>query len=147
LWAGRASTASSSERRILNGEIRYLTTTEVWALVHAAQPGTYHELDQAMYLTAAMTGMRIGEIQALDWRGVDYAHARVRVRRTWDRKAKMFTTPKSRRSERAVPMPDAVAGALERLFRSQHPDAVEPDSDALVFADPLVGGPLVHERM
>jgi hypothetical protein len=43
-------------------------------------------------------------------------------------------------------MPDAVAGALERLFRSRHPDAVEPDPDALVFADPLTGDPLVHER-
>lgn len=128
-------------------EIRYLTRAEVWALVDAGQPGAHHDLDQAMYLTAAMTGMRIGEMQALDWRSVDYAHARVRVRRTWDRKAKTYTTPKSRRSERAIPMPDAVAGALERLFRSQHPNAVEPDPDALVFADPLTGEPLVHERM
>ena len=78
---------------------------------------------------------------------MDYTHARVRVRRTWDRKANTYTTPKSRRSERAIPMPDAVAGALERLFRSQHPDAVEPDPAALVFADPLTGEPLVHERM
>jgi integrase len=119
----------------------------VWALVDAAQPGAYHEVDQALYLTAAMTGMRIGELQALDWRSVDYAHARVRVRRTWDRKTKTFTTPKSRRSERAIPMPDAVAGALERLFRSLHPDAVEPAPDALVFADPNTSEPLGHRRM
>jgi len=52
-----------------------------------------------MYVTGAMTGMRIGELQALDWRGVDYVHARIRVRRIWDRKTKTFTTPKSRRSE------------------------------------------------
>jgi hypothetical protein len=64
-------------------------------------------LDRALYLTAASTGLRIGELQALDWRAVDFVHARIRVRRTWDRKAKVFTTPKSRRSERAVPMPDA----------------------------------------
>ena len=47
-------------------EIRYLTVDEVWALVDAAQPGYFQPLDRALYLTAAMTGLRIGELQALD---------------------------------------------------------------------------------
>jgi integrase len=123
-------------------EIRYLTTDEVWALVDAAQPGDLCALDRALYLTAALTGLRIGELQALDWRGVDFVHARIRVRRTWDRKAKVFTTPKSRRSERAVPMPDVVAGELERLLRAYHPDVVEPNPDSLVFGHPVTGEPL-----
>jgi integrase len=95
-------------------EIRYLTPPEVWALVDVAATS----LDRALYLTAAMTGLRIGELQALDWRSVDFVHARIQVRRTWDRKAKAFTAPKSRRSERAVPMPDVVAGELARLERA-----------------------------
>jgi integrase len=81
-------------------EIRYLTTDEVWALVDAVRPvpipgtdGSYEALDRAMYLTAAMTGLRIGELQALDWRSVDFMHARIRVRRTWDRKTKTYTKP------------------------------------------------------
>jgi integrase len=124
-------------------EIRYLTTDEVWALANAAQLGPYQQLDEAMYLTAAMTGMRIGELQALDWHGVDYVHARIRVRRTWDRKTKTFTTPKSRRSERAIPMPDEIAGHLERLFKaSEH-----QGSHDLVFGDPVTGEPLGHRRM
>ena len=127
-------------------EIKYLTTDEIWALVDAVKAGPYHQLDRAMYLTAAMTGLRIGELQALDWRAVDYAHARIRVRRTWDRKAKTFTTPKSRRSERAVPMPDAVAGEMERLFRAYHPDDTEAHH-ALVFANPNTGLPLGHRLM
>ena len=117
-------------------EIRYLTSDEVWALVDAARPGDLHALDRALYLTAALTGLRIGELQALDWRSVDFVHARIRVRRTWDRKAKTFTTPKSRRSERAVPMPDVVAGELERLAREHHPDVVEPDPAASCSAIP-----------
>lgn len=128
-------------------DIRYLTATEVWALVDAARPGPYQGLDRAMYLTAAMTGLRIGELQGLDWRSIDLVHARIRVRRTWDRKANEFTTPKSRRSERAVPMPDVVAGELERLFRAHHPGAVEPHPDQLVFADPATAAPLGHRRM
>ena len=128
-------------------DIRYMTTDEMWALVDHAQPGPFHEIDRALYLTAGMTGMRIGELQALDWRSVDFVHARIRVRRTWDRKAKTFTTPKSRRSERTIPMSDQVAGELERLLRTQDPDAVDPDPAALVFGDPATGGPLGHRRM
>lgn len=128
-------------------EIRYLTSEEVWALVDAVRAGPFEQIDRAMYLTAAMTGLRIGEMQALDWRSIDYTHARIRVRRTWDRKAKTFTTPKSRRSERAVPMPDAVAGELERTFRADHPATIDPDPDHLVFADPRTGEPLGHRVM
>jgi len=128
-------------------EIRYLTSDEIWSLVDAVNPGPYLALDRAMYLTAAMTGLRIGELQALDWRNVDYQHTRIRVRRTWDRKAKTSTMPKSRRSERAVPMPDVVATALEQMFKAHHRDAVEAHPDALVFADPVTGDPLGHERM
>jgi hypothetical protein len=55
-------------------EIRYLTTDEVWALVDAVRPVadngtdgmTYEALDRAMYLTAAMTGLGVGELQALE---------------------------------------------------------------------------------
>ena len=151
-WARRTPVADIElPRAPTYADIRYLTTDEVWALVDAAQPGDLHALDRALYLTAALTGLRIGELQALDWRSVDFVHARVRVRRTWDRKAKAFTTPKSRRSERAVPMPDVVAGELERLTRATHRDVVEPDPDSLVFAHPVTGEPLgwrvLYERL
>lgn len=135
-------------------EIRYLTTDEIRALIDGVKPvpitgtdATYEALDRAMIVTAAMTGLRIGELQALDWRSVDFMHARIRVRRTWDRKTKTFTKPKSRRSERAVPMPDVVAGHLERMHRTYHPDEVEPRPDSLVFGHPVTGDPLGHRAM
>lgn len=87
-------------------EIRYLTSAEVWTLVDAVRPvpitgtdATYEAIDKAMIVTAAMTGLRIGELQALDWRSIDFMHARVRVRRTWDRKTKTFTRSPGARSE------------------------------------------------
>lgn len=136
-------------------EIRYLTIDEVWALIDAVRPvaigdgsdATYEALDRAMYVTAAMTGLRIGELQALDWRSVDFVHARIHVRQSWDRKTKRFTTPKSRRSVRAVPMSDVVAGHLERLLRTYHPEAVEADPAGLVFAHPVTGEPLGHQLL
>jgi integrase len=151
-WASRNPVANVDVPRApVYAEIRYLTSDEVWALVDAACPGYHQQLDRAMYVTAAMSGLRVGELQGLDWRGIDFVHSRIRVRRTWDRKAKLFTTPKSRRSERAVPMPDVVAGELERLLRDYHPDVVDPDPDGLVFGDPRTGEPLgwrmMYERL
>jgi integrase len=140
-------------------EIRYLTTDEVWLLVDAVRPvpvgdhdgTTYEALDRALYVTAAMTGLRIGELQRLDWRSVDFVHSRIRVRRSFDRKTKEFTKPKSRRSERAVPMSDVVAGQLALLLHAYHPDAVDPDPDGLVFGHPVTGDPLgwrlMYERL
>ncbi|HUO69365.1 MAG TPA: site-specific integrase, partial [Solirubrobacteraceae bacterium] len=151
-WATRNPTADLELPKVpVYTEIRYLTPDEVWALVDGVAPGYWQPLDRAMYLTAALTGLRVGELQGLDWRSVDFVHSRIRVRRTWDRKEQAFTTPKSRRSERSVPMPDVVAGELERLLRAYCPDVVDPDPDALVFGHPETGEPLgwrlMYERL
>lgn len=52
-------------------------------------------VDRALYLTAAMTGMRQGELLALRWMDVDWLAHRVRVRRNYVRGR--FGTPKSKR--------------------------------------------------
>jgi integrase len=46
---------------------------------------------------------------------VDWQAQRIRVRRNYTRGE--FGTPKSRRSARAVPLADEVAGALDRLYK------------------------------
>lgn len=114
-------------------QIQYLTPDELWMLVEKAPT----PLDRALYLAAGMTGLRIGELQALDWRSVDFAHSRIRVRRTWDAKEKEFTAPKTLRSERAVPMPDVVARELLLLAGD-----LEPPADGFVFGDPATGQPM-----
>ncbi len=62
-----------------------------------------------------MTGLRQGELIALRWRDVDWRAARIRVRQNYV--LGEFGTPKSKRSTRSVPMADAVAGELDRLFQ------------------------------
>jgi integrase len=116
-----------------DGEVRFLTLDEVYALVDAARPGEYEALDRALYLTAAMTGLRQGEAVALRWRNIDFPAFRVRVRENFV--LGEVGTPKSKRSTRSVPMADEVAGELERYFKA----CGEPADDALVFADPLTG--------
>jgi integrase len=119
-----------------NEDIHFLDPDEVTLLARAAVPGDYQQIDRALYLTAAMTGLRQGELIALRWRDVDWPAARVRVRQNYV--LGQFGTPKSKRSTRSVPMADQVAGELERLYQS----AGHPSHDDLVFADAHTGEPL-----
>jgi len=119
-----------------SGEIRFLTLDDVDALVEHARPGEFQALDRAIFLTAAMTGLRKGELLALRWRDVDWPSARVRVRQNYVRGE--FGTPKSTRSTRSIPMADEVAGELDRLYQQSR---WQGDGD-LVFAHPATGGPL-----
>lgn len=96
----------------------------------------YQAIDRALFLTAAMTGLRKGELIALRWRDVDWPAGRIRVRQNYVRGE--FGTPKSKRSTRSVPMADEVGGELERLFKHSR---FQGDGD-LVFAHPSSGGPL-----
>ena len=81
---------------------------EVHALVRAAAS----EQDAALYLTAAFTGLRRGELLALRWRDVDFAGSLIRVRASYAEGH--LTTPKSGKV-RSVPMAPDVASALAKL--------------------------------
>jgi integrase len=104
---------------------------QVQALVDHAQPGPYEALDRALFRTAAMTGMREGELIALRWSDVDWTASKIRVRRS--HVLGEFGTPKSKRSSRSVPMADEVAGELERYYKASG----EPADHLLVFGDPV----------
>jgi integrase len=88
-----------------------------------------------MYLMAAMTGMRQGELLALRWQDIDWPARRVRIRRSFVRGE--FGTPKSKRSTRSVPLADRVAGELDRL----HQETLYRRDEELVFAHPHTGKP------
>jgi integrase len=88
--------------------IEVFTPEEVLALVREADS----EQDAAIYLTAAFTGLRRGELVALRWRDVDFAAQRIRVCGSYA--GGRLTTPKSGKV-RSVPLAPAVAEALARL--------------------------------
>jgi hypothetical protein len=88
-----------------------------------------------------MTGLRQGELLGLRWIDLDMRAFKVRVRQAYVRGE--FTTPKSRRGTRGVPMADRLVEALEDLaartsFR---------DDDDLVFGHPETGEPLDRSRV
>lgn len=96
-----------------SGDIQVFSPEEVWALVRAAGS----EQDAAVYLTAAFTGLRMGELLALRWRDVDFTGSTVRVRASYY--AGQLTTPKSGKV-RVVPLAPDVASALAQLGQRLH---------------------------
>lgn len=122
-------------------DIRFLDETELDALLAAVPHDVRGPTERSIYLSAAMTGLRQGELLGLRWQDIDWSAGRVRVRQSFVRGE--FGTPKSRRSSRSVPLADQVAGELERHFQRS---AWQDDAD-LVFCHPQTGEPLDRSRL
>ncbi len=128
VWAIQVNPLARVEKHPMrpSGDIQVFSPEEVWALVRAAAS----EMDGAIFLTAAFTGLRMGELLALRWRDVDFAGSTIRVRASWAGSA--LTTPKSGKV-RSVPLAPDVASTLAQLGRREH----WIGEDDLVFASEL----------
>ena len=112
VWGLPSNPVASVERhpQRSSGDIDVFSPEEVWALARAATS----EQDAAIYLTAAFTGLRRGELIALRWRDVDFGASLIRVRASYA--GSQLTTPKSGKV-RSVPMAPDVAQALSGLVK------------------------------
>jgi integrase len=115
-------------RQRSTGDIEVFTVEEVLALVRAAGS----EQDAAIYMAAAFTGLRRGELLALRWRDADFEASAIRVRASYSGGA--LTMPKSGRV-RSVPMAPDVAQVLAQLGQREH----FVSDDDLVFTGELGG--------
>jgi integrase len=109
-----------------SGDYDYFSGEEIAALVRDAAAS---QQDGAIFLAAAMTGLRRGELVALRWRDVDFTGQPIRVRANYS--FGELVTPKSGKV-RTVPMVPDVADALARLGQREHFTADENP----VFAGP-----------
>ena len=108
-WINANPTATIERQQVrYSGDYDFYSREEIDALVRAAAS----EQDAAIYLTAAMTGLRRGELVALRWRDVDFPGQAIRVRANYS--FGQLVTPKSGKV-RSVPMVPEVAQALARL--------------------------------
>jgi integrase len=126
-----ADVEKPSQRR--SGDIEVFSPEEIMALVRAAAS----EQDAAIFLTAAFTGLRRGELLALRWRDVDFTGHVIRVRASYAEG--QLTTPKSGKV-RSVPMAPDVGQALAALGQRRYGTG----DDDLVFAGP--GGTFLDGR-
>jgi integrase len=125
--------AERPRQQKVDPDIRYLTIEELEAVLRQTPRDRLGDLERVLYLTAAMTGMRRGELVDLRWRDVDWASGVIRVRRS--NGDGEFGPPMSRRSSRAVPMADRVAAELER----HHGRSLYRGEEDLVFCHPDLG--------
>jgi integrase len=126
--------------RFKERRIKFLTTEELEAALRAVPFDALGAVERPLYLCAAMTGLRQGELLALRWSDVDWEASRVRVADSYVRGA--FDSPKSHRG-RSVPMADRLAGELERHFQASR----WREEDDLVFAHPLTGHVLDSSKL
>lgn len=112
--------------KVEDDEHRYLTHDE-WARVEAELPEHW----RPMLLTMVGTGMRLGEVRALQVRDVDLEQQTLRVVRAFKAEPGGWVEgpPKSRRSRRTITLPAEVVAALRPLVDGK-------PGDALVFTTP-----------
>jgi integrase len=122
--------------------IQFLGPAELERLLAVSYPDdAWGAVEPTLYLTAAMTGLRQGELLGLRWRDVDFEAKRVRVVSPFVRGE--FGDPKSAGSGRSVPMAERVAQELAAL-RERSSYAAAGD---LVFCHPESGHPLDRSKL
>lgn len=114
-------------------DIRFLTLPELdWLLAHVPDDER-GRTDRVIYLTAALTGIRRGELVALQWRDVDFYAGLIRVRRSCTRG---YIGPvKTAASSRSIPL----AGRLRKELEAHQVNSRFRDSGDFVFAHPTLG--------
>lgn len=122
--------------------IQFLDPAELERLLATSYPDdAFGQIERPLYLTAAMTGLRQGELLGLRWRDVDFEAKRIRVVSPFVRGE--FGDPKSAGSGRSVPMAERVADELTAL-RAHSSYAT---ASGLVFCHPESGRPLDRSKL
>jgi integrase len=112
----------AGERTVNRGAF---SEAEVRAILNAARPR-----ERALIALLVFTGLRPGEVYALDWQSIDGEARRINVRRTWDSKGKTFNPPKTEAGVRAVPVSEWVLMQVA----AHRETAKDTAPDALVFS-------------
>jgi integrase len=122
--------------------IKFLSQPELEKLLNLPYPDdAFGSIEPTLYLTAAMTGLRQGELLGLRWRDVDFEARRLRVVSPFVRGE--FGDPKSEGSGRSVPLAQRVGDTLTELRVRSH---YRHDSE-LVFCHPESGNPLDRSKL
>lgn len=128
--------------RTTETRIKFLDQPELEKLLATPYPSdAFGQIEPTLYLTAAMTGLRQGEMLGLRWRDVDLQARRIRVVSPYVRGE--FNDPKSEGSGRSVPLAGRVIDALSDLRER----SAYPQDSKLVFCHPESGKPLDRSKL
>jgi integrase len=105
--------------RVPKQEMKALTPEQAKQFLEAAKGSPL----EALFVLALTTGMRRGELLALQWADIDFVRAILQVRRTITRLPKrgfVVSEPKTTKSRRAIQLTELAIEALKRHRTKQH---------------------------
>jgi len=120
---------------VVKGNIAVLAPEQIRALLEA----TPNQKHRTLFLTAIMTGARLGEILGLRWSDVDFEKKQIHIRRTFNHER--FFTPKTKGSIRSIDLAPVMILELKKWKL-----ASAGNNDALVFSSE-VGSPLTPQNL
>ena len=109
--------------KVEHKDVRTLTDEEIKQFLKVVYEDEQRWI--AAFLTLLGTGIRVGELLALEWRDIDFVENTININKGMSRVKNSYeiTDPKTSESKRVVPMPQSVADvlwdlrSLERLYR------------------------------
>ncbi|EUC81422.1 site-specific recombinase, phage integrase family [Streptococcus sp. CM6] len=92
----------------------FLTMQEIKALVDVLNRREYHQKYADMVLVLALTGMRYGELTALQLKNIDFENNKIEISGNFDSVNKIKTLPKTTNSIRTIKVSKTVMEAIQR---------------------------------
>jgi len=97
-------------------EMDYLRTDEIKIVLKTAQE--FYPKFYPLLLTAIMTGMRRGELLALQWKDINFENKKITVNKSLYKGT--IQTPKTQKSIRKINMPEILADTLFKLKKDDN---------------------------
>ena len=92
----------------------FLTMDEIKALVKVLNSREYHQKYADMVIVLALTGMRYGELSALQMKNIDFQNNKIEITGNFDSVNKIKTLPKTTNSIRTIKASKTVMEAIQR---------------------------------
>lgn len=92
----------------------FLTMDEIKALVKVLNSQEYHQKYADMVIVLALTGMRYGELSALQLKNIDFQNNKIEITGNFDSVNKIKTLPKTTNSIRTIKASKTVMEAIQR---------------------------------
>lgn len=100
----------------------YLNIKEMTALTnYLFKTINYHFTAKYMILLAIYTGMRLGEIQGLKWKDINFKFKAISIKRAWNETEKEFKETKNESSVRIIRINSDIINLLQTLHNQIHP--------------------------